>query len=78
MSFDGDVVVREVDLPPGVHGMIQEDPDGVANIYINLHDSWEERQKTLRHEMAHYRLGHLGSGKPVALMEEEAEYEMNA
>lgn len=71
MSFDGEVVIREVDLPPGVHGMIQEDPDGVANIYINLHDSWEERQKTLKHEMDHIRFGHLCSELPVTMMEEE-------
>lgn len=74
MSFDGDVVIREVVLPPGIHGMIQEDPDGVANIYINEKDSWEERQKTLQHELAHHRLGHIGSGRQVQLMESEAEY----
>lgn len=73
MSFDGDVVVREVELPPGVHGMIQEDPEGVTNIYINERDSWEERQKTLQHELEHHHLGHLGSGKPVRMMEAEAE-----
>lgn len=72
MSFDGDVVIREVDLPPGVHGSIEEDPDGIANIYINQHDSWEERMKTLRHELGHHRLGHLRSCAPLPTLEEEA------
>lgn len=73
MTFDGRVVIREVQLPPGVHGAIMEDPDGIANIYINELDPEEEKRKTLRHEMRHFTLGHLGSGRPLRLMEAEAE-----
>lgn len=76
MSFDGDVVIREVPLPPGVHGSIEEDPDGIANIYINEHDSYEERMRTLNHEMGHHRLGHLHSMESVEMMESEVEYYM--
>jgi len=72
MTFDGEVCVREVDLPPGVFGAIRESPDGVTNIYISSRLSFEEKQKTYRHEIRHYRLGHIGSGKPVSQMELEA------
>ena len=74
MIFD-DYIVRETPLPPGIHGMIKESPDGYANIYLNQADSEEEKRKTLRHELKHYRLGHLTFKKPVAEMEAEAECE---
>lgn len=73
MSFDGYIIVREVALPYGVHGMTKEDPDGLFNIYVNESDSREEREKTLRHELNHCMMGHIGSGRPVYELEEEAE-----
>lgn len=73
MTFDGLFAVREVPLPPGVHGMIKESPDGIVNIYINIADPDEEKLKTLQHEMRHYALGHLNFDRPVAEMEAEAE-----
>ena len=72
MIFNGDVVIRVVSLPSGVHGSIREDPDGITNIYINACDSQEEKIKTLRHELRHYKLRHIGSGKTVRMMETEA------
>lgn len=72
MIFNGDIVIREVPLPLGVHGAIMEDPDGIANIYINAEDSQEEKFKTLCHELKHYKLHHVGSEKPVHIMEDEA------
>lgn len=68
-----DVIVREVLLPPGVHGVIREDPDGLANIYINVADPEEEKKRTLRHELRHYRLRHLGSGLTLRHMESDAD-----
>lgn len=73
MTFDGDVCVREVNLPPGVFGAIRESPDGVTNIYISSCLSFEEKRKTYRHEMRHYRLKHIGSQKSVRQMENEAD-----
>ena len=72
MVFDGEVCVREVDLPPGVCGMIRESPDGIVNIYINARLSYEEKLKTYNHEMRHHTLHHIGSGKTVQQMESEA------
>lgn len=72
MTFDGEVCVREVDLPPGVCGAIRESPDGVMNIYISSRLTFEEKRKTYRHEMRHFRLGHIGSLKLVRQMEKEA------
>lgn len=74
MNFD-DCIIRETPLPPGIHGMIKESPDGYANIYINQSDPEEEKLKTLRHELRHYRLGHLRFEKSIAEMEAEADCE---
>ncbi|MBO7709346.1 MAG: hypothetical protein J6S83_02690 [Lachnospiraceae bacterium] len=73
MQYDGEIIIREVLLPYGVHGVLREDPEGNANIYINQRDSIEERRKTVNHELRHYRLGHIGSGRPVRQLEKEAE-----
>ena len=42
------------------------------NVYINDQDCREEKLKTLRHELRHYELHHIGSGKTVRAMENEA------
>ncbi|MBR3334325.1 MAG: ImmA/IrrE family metallo-endopeptidase [Clostridia bacterium] len=73
MRYFGEIIIREVPLPRGVHGALREDPEGNANIYVNQHDPIEERRKTVAHELRHYRLGHIGSGKPVHQIEKEAE-----
>ena len=73
MRYTGEIIIREIPLPCGVHGVLREDPEGNANIYVNQRDPEEERRKTVAHELRHYRLGHIGSGKPVRQAEEEAE-----
>lgn len=73
MQDNGIIIIREVPLPHGVHGVLREDPEGNANIYVNDRDSFEERKKTVNHELRHYRLGHIGSGMPVRQLEKEAE-----
>lgn len=66
-------IIREVDLPPGVHGVVRIDGDGVANIYLSLRDSDEEKKKTIKHEVNHVRFGHVASGLDVREMEQEAQ-----
>lgn len=73
MQYRGEIIIREVPLPHGVHGVLREDPEGNANIYVNQCDPIEERRKTVAHELRHYRLGHIGSGKPVRQIEKEVE-----
>lgn len=68
---DPEYIVREVPLPPGVHGIVREDPDGLANIYINAADPEEEKMKTLEHELLHVRLDHLHTSLPCYLQEME-------
>lgn len=71
--YIGEIIIREVSLPRGVHGALREDPEGNANIYINQHDPIEEKRKTVDHELRHYRLRHIGSGKSIRQVEREAD-----
>ena len=68
-----DVYYRVIDLPPGIHGFVMEDPDGNFNVYLNARDSQERRLHTAEHERAHILLGHLRDSRPVSELEREAE-----
>lgn len=73
-----DIIVRLVDIPVDVRGIIKEDSNGDFNIYINARYCEEEQLKTYLHELAHARLGHLRSDKPTDEIEKEAEMETPA
>lgn len=61
-------------MPGRTHGFVMEDPDGNYNAYLNPNDSREVQQRTLKHEIAHKKLGHLQDDiKSVAQCEAEAE-----
>ena len=65
-----DVIVRLIDLP--VPGVTVLDSDGNYNVYINARLSYEERKKTLAHELRHISKDHFYDDKSVADCEKEA------
>ncbi len=46
-------IVRPIDLPYGVKGLVALDEDGYANIYVNSRLSREEQRKAAQHEIGH-------------------------
>lgn len=68
-----EIIVRLVDFPVDVRGLIKEDSNGDYNIYINARYTDAEQLKTWLHETAHARLGHLHSNRPIEEIEEEAD-----
>lgn len=68
------VIVRLIDMPETVHGVTRKDAEGDYNIYINAKLSADERADTFRHEIRHIQLGHFYEERPVADLEQEAEY----
>ena len=68
-----DFIVRLITLPPTVKGFVSIDADGFYSIYINNALSAEEQKKTFHHEMGHIKYDHFYSGKPMEIIESEAE-----
>ena len=48
-----DYIVREVELPYEVKGMVTPNPDCTYSIYINSKLSPDQKEKAIRHEVAH-------------------------
>ena len=68
-----DFIVRLISLPPTVKGFVSINEDGFYSIYINDSLSAEEQKETFRHEMGHIECDHFYSGKPIDIIESEAD-----
>ena len=62
-------IVRLIDLPPGVGGVVCEDESGFYNIYINARYGIYEQRKSLRHELRHLRRNDLHNDRPIKEVE---------
>ena len=71
-----DIIVRLVDVPVDVKGIVKEDANGDYNIYLNARYVLEQQMMTYLHELAHIELGHLHSSLPVEELENEADKRM--
>lgn len=65
------VIIRVIDLPPGVKGMTVKDEEGDYNIYLNGRLSNDQRVEAFRHELDHIKFGHFYSNSPVSVKERE-------
>lgn len=65
-----EVIVRLIDLT--VPGVTVLDEDGNYNVYINARLSFEERKKTLAHELRHIKKDHFFDDRMIAEIEKEA------
>lgn len=68
-----DVIVRLIDLPPGIGGAIMEDEDGVYNVYINARHGHYAQLDDLDHELAHIELDDLHNNDPIEVIESRAD-----
>lgn len=48
-----DYIVREIELPFEVKGIVTPNPDGTFSIYINSKLSPDQKEKALEHEVKH-------------------------
>ena len=53
MNTPDNFVVRPLDLPYAIKGLVALDSDGFANIYVNSRLSREEQRKAAMHEISH-------------------------
>lgn len=54
LYYNQDFVCREIPMIPGVHGYVDLDEEGRANVYLNANDPPEEKEKAAKHELIHY------------------------
>ena len=64
-----DTIVRLVDLPTHIGGMVSESPDGVKNIYLNARRSTPGQHRSLDHEIDHIEHDDLHSDAPIEIVE---------
>ena len=69
MTIKDDVIVRVVDMPHRVKGVVSESPDGAFNVYLNARHNAEMQREALTHEVEHIKNGDLSSGKSVTEIE---------
>lgn len=66
---DDDYIVRLVDLPYTVRGMVSDDGSGFYNIYLNARMTREMNQKSFAHEIAHLVNDDFTNDRPIRLVE---------
>jgi hypothetical protein len=67
----GDYVVRLVDLPSRVGGLVAMDEEGFYNIYLNSRLTRERQRKALRHELKHIADDDMYNERPIEIVERQ-------
>ena len=55
MRLYDDYIVRLIDLPYGIGGVVSEDSDGFYSIYLNARHTREKNKESLKHELRHIK-----------------------
>lgn len=77
MSDNQDInyFVHMVKLPPSCYGLVRENEDNTYAVLVNRNIPREKQQETVKHELEHIRLGHLGDDRKTVA---QKELEINA
>ena len=70
MNIMEDVVVRYINLPMTVRGIMVVDEDGNYNVYINSKLSSDRQRLALEHEMTHVQRGDFESFDDISDIED--------
>lgn len=68
-----DVIVRLIDLPPGIGGAVMEDENGFISIYVNARHGHYAQLDDLDHELAHIEHDDLHNDDPIEVIESRAD-----
>ena len=72
-ELEGEYIVRIVDMPEFMNGMVKYDGDDFANIYVNAHLNEESRRKAADHELTHVVNDDLHNDDPIEVVEARAD-----
>lgn len=64
-----DYVVRVIDFPVPIGGMVIPNDDGTYSIYLNARTSWELQRRAFRHELKHIQNNDFYNGKSIEEIE---------
>lgn len=72
-ELEGEYIIRVMDMPECLNGMVKYDENDFANIYINAHLSPEGRRKAADHELTHVINDDLHNDDPIEVIEARAD-----
>ena len=72
-ELEGEYLIRIVDMPEFMNGMVKYDEDDFANVYINARLNIEGRRKAADHELTHVINDDLHNDDPIEVIEARAD-----
>lgn len=66
---EADYIVRTVDLPPAIGGVVTPNDDGTFSIYINARQSVDRQLAAFKHEVDHIAENDFYNGKSIQEIE---------
>lgn len=72
-ELEGEYIIRVMDMPDCLNGMVKYDENDFANIYINAHLSPEGRRKAADHELTHVINDDIHNSDPIEVIESRAD-----
>ena len=72
-ELEGEYIIRVMDMPECLNGMVKYDEDDYANIYVNAKLNAEARQKAADHELTHVINDDIHNSDPIKVIESRAD-----
>lgn len=72
-ELEGEYIIRVMDMPECLNGMVKYDENDFANVYVNAKLNAEERQKAADHELTHVINDDIHNDDPIEVIESRAD-----
>lgn len=72
-ELEGEYIIRVMDMPECLNGMVKYDESDFANIYVNAKLNAEARQKAADHELTHVINDDIHNDDPIEVIESRAD-----
>jgi hypothetical protein len=72
-ELEGEYIIRVMDMPECLNGMVKYDENDFASIYVNAKLNAEARQKAADHELTHVINNDIHNDDPIEVIESRAD-----
>jgi len=72
-ELEGEYIIRVMDMPEFMNGMVKYDENDFANVYINARLNAEGRRKAADHELTHVINDDIHNSDPIEVIEARAD-----